>query len=142
MEWKQLYPADRKPSFEQISGYIGTPLFTDLCGFIEGMWAVKPQIEYSRCGGAPGWNVKYKKSGRTLCTLYAGEGCFTCLVSIGAKEAGAAEAVLPKCTSYVRELYRSVKPLNGARWLMIRIGDEHVLSDAEQLVSLRAKRRA
>jgi hypothetical protein len=45
---------------------------------------VKPKLSYSGCsmdGGAwKGWNVKYKKSGKVLCSLYPKQGYFLALV--------------------------------------------------------------
>ena len=97
-----------------------------------------PRIEYSRCGMAPGWNVKYKKGGRALCTLYPAAGSFTCLVCIGQREAMAAEALLPLCSPPVRQLYHTASPLNGSRWLMIPVTDEAVLTDVKELIGIRA----
>jgi len=97
-----------------------------------------PRIEYSRCGMAPGWNVKYKKGGRALCTLYPAAGSFTCLVCIGQREAMAAEALLPLCSPPVRQLYHTASPLNGSRWLMIPVTDEAVLTDVKALIGIRA----
>ena len=56
----------------------------------DGQAYVKPILSYSNCamdkGIWKGWNVKYKKSGKALCTLYPKQGYFQALVVIGAKE--------------------------------------------------------
>ncbi|KAB2952754.1 DUF3788 family protein [Heliorestis acidaminivorans] len=36
---------------------------------MEEAYQAKPHITYSKCSAQPGWNVKYKKSGKSLCTL-------------------------------------------------------------------------
>jgi hypothetical protein len=81
--------------------------------------------------------VKYKKSGRALCTLYPDAGQFIALVTIGAKEATEAELLLPTCTEFLRELYARTQTFNGARWLMIHVTDEGVLEDVKKLIRLR-----
>ena len=137
MNWNQRYPKSQQPSLEEINAFIASPLWVELCRWAEERYAVSPKVEHSTCSGAPGWNVKYKKGGRSLCTLYPDEGAFTALVTVGAKEAPQAELLLPTYSDYIRELFTRVQPMNGARWLMIRISDPRVLEDVKQLVSLR-----
>lgn len=141
MNWDALYTMDTRPGLPQISGYIGNPRWEAFCEFVESTWGAAPLIEYSKCCGARGWNVKYRKSGRALCTLYPREGYFICLVSIGAREAPEAEAMLGGMSTPVRALYQNAKPLNGARWLMIDVVSDEALEDVKRLVSLRARTR-
>ena len=49
------------PDMDTITAAVATPLWDDLLAHIEETYQAKPQIEYSGCGAAPGWNVKYKK---------------------------------------------------------------------------------
>lgn len=137
MNWQQAYPKDRQPTIEEIRAFIASPLFNGLCDWTQSAYEVEPKVEYSVCSGAPGWNVKYKKGGRALYTLYPDAGFFTALVTIGAKEAAQAEMLLPACTEEIRALYVRTKEFNGARWLMIRVTSEGVLEDVKNLVRLR-----
>jgi len=121
----------------KIEGYIQNPLWQNLCAYLEEGYGVLPSVEHSICSGAPGWNVKYKKSGRALCTLYPGEGSFTALVTIGAREAAGAELLLNTFSEDTRKLYTQTAEHNGARWLMIRVDDARVLSDVKALITLR-----
>lgn len=102
MSWDELFSKGEMPTLTQIDDYVNNPLWLDFRAHIETQYATKSAVEYSGCGGAPGWNVKYKKSGRALCTLYPAEGFFTCLVSIGSREADEAELLLNGCTDEVR----------------------------------------
>ena len=137
MNWNQRYPKSRQPSLGEIAAYIDSPLWGDLCTWAEAAYAIAPKVEHSTCSGAPGWNVKYKKGGRALCTLYPDEGAFTAMVTIGSKEAAEAELLLPTCSDYLHELYANTREFNGARWLMIRITDVRVLEDVKHLIRLR-----
>jgi len=137
MNWKELFPADRPPSPADIEYHINFPLYHQFCEHIEKSYQSAPKIEYSKCGGAPGWNVKYKKGGRSICTIYPHEGFFTCLVCIGAKEADRAELVLSGCTEEIRRLYAHAKPFNGTRWLMIDVKNEETLRDVKELIRIR-----
>ena len=137
MNWNQLYPKTIRPSPEEIAAFIGSPLWGEFCAQIESAYGVEPQIEHSVCFGAPGWNVKYKKGGRALCTLYPDDGFFTCMVVVGAAEAPYADAALAACSADVQTLYSNTRVFNGARWLMIRITDARVLEDVKTLIRLR-----
>jgi len=56
-----------EPTSEIVTAYVNNPLWSDLCRYVEAEYQVKPVFEYSRCS-MPGWNVKYRKAGRSLCT--------------------------------------------------------------------------
>ena len=139
MNWNEQFSRDQQPQLSQIAQYIGLPLWDDLCAYVEQTYAVAPHVEHSVCSGAPGWNIKYRKSGRALCTLYPARGYFTCLVSVGTAEATEAEMILNTCTEYLRELYGRAKPFNGSRWLMVDVTDAAILEDAKRLIALRVK---
>ena len=139
MNWNEQFAKDRQPDLLQISAHISSDLWEKLCAHLEQTYDVQPRIEHSQCAGAPGWNVKYKKGGRALCTLYPREGFFTCLVAVGGREALEAELMLSACTEYTRALYWRAKPYNGARWLMIDVTAEYILDDVKKLIALRIK---
>ena len=138
MAWHELFPIEREPSMDDVDAHIANPLWDAFKGFIEDAWGAAPRIEHSRCGGAPGWNVKYKARGRALCTVYPRDGFFTCMVSVGSKEKLEAEGLLPACDPYVRALYERSAEGGFGRWLMIDVTSEAILRDAEALMMLRA----
>ncbi|MEG0663875.1 MAG: DUF3788 domain-containing protein [Clostridia bacterium] len=139
MSWKSLYSQSNKPDISNISSYVNCSLWNDLCLYIEDAYKVTPSIEYSRCSMETGWNVKYKKSGRSLCTLYPKENSFTCLISIGTKETIETELLIPSFDIYLQELYKNTKPFNGSRWLMINITSKEILDGVKALINIRVK---
>lgn len=141
MNWNQLYPKSSPPHLSAVSDYIQTPLWNELCLHLEHTYNVPPTVEYSTCSGAPGWNLKYKKSGRALCTLYPAQGFFTCMVSVGRREAMEAEILLNSCTEYLQKLYWKTTLFNGGRWLMIEVTEPEFLEDVKVLISLRMRKR-
>ena len=86
MSWVNLYSADRQPTKAEIAEYIANPLWDEMNDFLRKNYKVEPSYSYSACSGQPGWNIKYQKAGRSLCTLYPMSGYFIALVVIGAKE--------------------------------------------------------
>ena len=139
MDKNDSYLNSENPSMEEITVYVNNPLWNNLCDFIEKTYSVLPKIEYSSCSMKPGWNVKYKKSSRAICTLYPDKGEFTCLLVIGSKEAMEAEFVLSSCDPYIAEIYKAAKPFNGGRWLMIDVKTPEILNDIKELICIRTK---
>lgn len=139
MEWVTLFDIENSPSAQQISEYIANPLWENLNSFIVDNYQIKPTYSYSRCSGQPGWNVKYKKAGCSLCTLYPMEGFFIALVVIGDKEQTETELLLPMLGKHVQQLYANADYVMNCRWLMINVTDEHVLEDVKQLIQIRRK---
>ena len=106
MVWHETYPAHCQPDMKQIREFVDSPYWEQLCSYLQKTYVTSPSIEYSRCSMQTGWNVKYKKGSRAICTLYPDKGYFICMVSIGAKEAAEAELVMKGCSPYLQGLYK------------------------------------
>ncbi len=139
MKWNELYYNDKIPSLEDIERYIGegVQLWQELIAYIEETYQVKPQLSYSKCAGQPGWNVKYKKSSKSLCTLYPMEDYFIALIVVGEKEETEVELVSESFTPYIAELYSKTPFSCGGHWLMIEVKDKDVLNDLKKLITIR-----
>ena len=135
--WSERYTQDFKPEISDITEYIDSPIWIELCQFIETTYQTMPSIEYSKCSMAKGWNVKYKKGSRAICTLYPNKEYFTCLITIGSKESMETELLMSSCTEYMQELYNNVNPKNGTRWLMINVTSNEILQDVKSLIRIR-----
>jgi AraC family transcriptional regulator len=131
----------QKPSLAAISAYVKCPLFDSLCKHVEIEYQSKPVLVYSKCSMQYGWNVKYKKAGRTLCTLYPMEGYFIALVVIGDREQTETELMLPFCTEYLQQLYQETKTGMGQKWLMINVTDDAVLEDVKRCIAIRRSKK-
>lgn len=141
MKWSELYNGDKMPSFEDIEKYIGEGviLWRELLSYIEETYQVQPQMTYSKCAAQPGWNVKYNKSGKSLCTLYPVKGYFIALVVVGAKEETEVELALESFTPYIAGLYRKTPFSCGGHWLMIEVKGKGILNDVKRLINMRVK---
>lgn len=143
MDWNELFDADHVPSVEDIRDYLGEARLTwdELAAFIEEAYRVKPQTAYSKCSAQPGWNVKYKKGGKSLCTLYPMAGYFIALVVVGPKEEEEVKTGMEAgmFTPYVTGLYNKTAYSAMGRWLMIEAKDKAVLEDIKGLIGVRLK---
>ena len=143
--WNELYGKENEPRDEQIKEFVGTPLWEQLANSLQQAYAVKPKLSYSNCamdkGLWKGWNVKYKKSGKALCTLYPKRGYFLALVMIGAKELAEADMLAPLCGEYMRGLYNSSQAGSFGKSLAIEVTDEDILRDMLSFIALRVPSR-
>lgn len=140
MEWNDMFKQANMPTLEQIGNYINNPFWKDLCNFIETNYNVSPIIEYSTCSLKPGWNVKYRKSNKSICTIYPNENYFTCMVTISSKNQEEIEYILPSCNKYVQEIYGNTTLFNGCRWLMLDVTNAHILKDIKEFISIKMKK--
>ena len=139
MEWTKQFPQTQAPEMDQIDRYVGSPLWEGLKAFLAETYGAAPILQYSRCGLEPGWNVKYKKGSRALCTVYIRPGYVTAMVSIGARDEDAAQGVLAACTEYTRDLYGRTASSQLGRWLMIDVTTPEILEDVKALLLVRAR---
>ena len=143
MNWNQIFDADHIPSNEDIKEYLGEAKSTwdELTANIEKAYQIQPQVAYSQCSAQPGWNVKYKKSSKSLCTLYPMTGYFIALVVVGPKEEEAVKKGMEAelFTPYLKELYYRTPYSAMGRWLMIEIKDKALLNDIKHLLEIRVR---
>ena len=139
--WAQLFPMDRQPSMEELDRYADSPLWQSLRAYLKEAYGAEPRMEYSRCGLEPGWNVKFKKGGKALTTVYLRPGYVTAMISVAPKDEAAAEGVLLTCTEETRERYRNTASSKMGRWLMLDLTSLEVLEDVKALLALRVKPR-
>ena len=131
------------PTPEEIAEVVQNPLFEKFCSQIKETYGVNEKIEFSSCSMEPGWNVKFKKSGRALCTIYPREAYFTVMVVVGQKEKEAVEAMLPDSSARIQEIYHRPQEGNGQRWLMIDLEDpDESYEDVLRLIKIRSGKRS
>lgn len=133
-----LLDKDNCPAFEEVSEYVRNPLFAQFCSDIRNTYQCTEKIEYSSCSWEKGWNVKFKKAGKSLCTIYPREGYFTVLFVVGKKEKPRIEEILPDCAVELQSIYHQTQEGNGQRWLMIDLEDkERLYHDLLRFIKIR-----
>lgn len=127
---------------EEITEFINNPLFSDFYSLMETEYNPKITIEYSGDKILLGWNLKFRKSGRALCTLYPKNGYFSVMVVVGRKEKKRVEALLPKMSEEVQKIYRETKEGMNQRWLIIDLKkSDEVYGDVLKIISIRRESR-
>ena len=98
-----LQDKNHPPILEEIGEYIRNPLFHEFCLELRETFQCREKIEFSSCSWERGWNIKFKKSGKTLCTIYPRETYFTAMLVVGKKEKEPFEAMLSECSKELGE---------------------------------------
>lgn len=133
-----LQDKNSRPTLEEIGGYVGNPFFMEFCREIKAAYTCGEKIEYSSCSWERGWNVKFKKAGKTLCTVYPRECYFTVMIVVGPRERAAVEAILPECTAELQDICRQTREGGGQRWLMVDLEEPGPLyQDLLRLIQIR-----
>ncbi len=132
--------SNHSPTLTEINSYIGGTageLWLELTDYLEDKFRVKPKSAYSACSGKPGWNIKYHKSGKALCTLYPENSKFIVLVVVtltfveNLNNTGYSDP-------FVWEIIEEAKPFNKTKWLMIPVEDRAELESILELLHLKA----
>jgi len=141
MQWSELFGKEQEPSNRKIKEFVDTPLWDSLDHFLKQTYNVKPKFAYSNCsmekGMWKGWNVKYQKSGKSLCTLYPKKGYILALVPIGIRAMNEAELMMPLCTEYTQNLFKQTTSGHNGKSLAFELKNEDVLQDMKRLIELR-----
>lgn len=88
-----------------------------------------------------GWEVKYRRSGKTLCALYPKEKVFTVLIVLGKKEVEEVTKAQSSLGSYISNIFKTAKQYHDGRWLWITVSDELVVGDIKKLLIIKKKPR-
>lgn len=133
-----LQDKNYSPAITEISEYVRNPVFMQFYSEIKNTYQCNEKIEYSSCSWEKGWNVKFKKAGKTLCTIYPKEGFLKIMVVIGPKEKALVEEMLSDCTAELNDIYRQTQEGNGQRWLMIDLEEKgNLYNDILQIIKIR-----
>ncbi len=131
-----------QPSMEELRAYTDCEAFDSLYSDLEREYQPMCKIEYSCDKAFLGWNAKYKKAGRTLCTVYPRRGHFPLLVVVGQREKQRVEALMPSFSAAFQEKYVQTQEGMGQRWLMFDLSScNELYDDILRVVRIRRESR-
>ncbi|MCI9092528.1 MAG: DUF3788 domain-containing protein [Coprobacillus sp.] len=127
-----------QPNYEDLNQYIHNSLWQKFNHYMFESYQAKPVFEFSKCSFEYGWNVKFKKGSRTICTTYPRENYFIILLVIGKKQKENFENLLPSLTHDIQDLYNETQEGNGQKWLMIELEDDNQrYEDVKKIIKIR-----
>jgi hypothetical protein len=126
------------PTEYEIKEYINNDLWDHFCQYMKNTYNVQPKFEFSKCNWEFGWNVKFKKGSKSLCTVYPRKNYFTVLIVIGKKETF--ENIFSSFSYDIQQIYKETKEGNNQKWLMIDLEDnDQRYEDIKKIIEIRNK---
>lgn len=129
-----------EPTLDDMTNYIegdAKKRWIELNTHLNEQYHSKLTIMYSKCSAKPGWNVKYKKSGKALCTLYPDSDSFTALVVLNHNDMEWFKGMRNGYTDYFLNLFDNCGLFNGTKWLMIEVKSNDILDDVKNIIDLK-----
>jgi formylmethanofuran dehydrogenase subunit E len=83
--------------------------------------------------------LKFRRSGKTLLTLYIEEQSITALVIFGKQERLNYEAVQASFSEFIQNYYRESNTYHDGKWMFIRLHDPEYVHDVLRLVQIKKK---
>ena len=131
---------DRIPNEEEMTALVGKPLYdvwNELCALIDGKYEMDRLWE--KGGKAWKYEYKYRRGGKTLCALYAREGCVGFLVVLGKDERSRFEADRESYSKETQKLYDETQTYHDGKWIMFEPTDASLFSDFIRLLGIKRK---
>jgi len=86
-----------------------------------------------------GWDVRYRKSGKTLVTLTPEKGAVRILMVLGREESAKALSMQNELGPKMYKLIENTNQLHDGRWLWIRLFQTKDAEDIEKLLPIKRK---
>ena len=114
-----------------------TSAWLDLKQYIEENYDYVPELAFY--GKKYGWTIRYRRSGKTLCSLFPEKGAFTALVVLGKKEVEKVLSIINDFDSSLRELINNTERLHDGSWLWVRVLNMEGSEGIKRLLSAKKK---
>ena len=127
------------PTEKEITDFIGEPAkeaWAELRRFLREKYDIVPEMIF---GGKHGWDLRYRKSGKTLVTLTPEKGAVRILLVLGREESEKALSMRKELTPKMYELIKDTKQLHDGRWLWIRLFHKKEAEDVKKLLPIKRR---
>ncbi|MBN2543211.1 DUF3788 domain-containing protein [bacterium] len=135
-----MFNKNLAPSDEIIRQLIGDDvlvywdMFRD---YLKEAYNMEPELLYY--GQKHGWCLRYRKSKRTLCTIFPEKGAFTVLVILGSRELAKLEHHFLELNSKMQTMIQTTHKEYDGKWLWIQVKNDKYVNDVKTLLSVKRK---
>ena len=139
-DYSRMIDKEHKPTEKEMVSFIGEKAkesWLETRRFIEDNYEILPDTVFY--GAKYGWTIRYRKSGRTLCSLFPEKGGFSVLIVLGRRESEEALSIRNELSSRIYELLENTKQLHDGRWLWIRLSTTSDTDDIKKLLKIKRK---
>lgn len=128
---------EHQPQMSEVLDALGTKktLWQELARFLADNYAMDGEWNFG--GEKYGWNLWYRKSGKTLVTLYPQKTKFIAQIVLG--QAQVEQALALKLGKNVRAVLQQTPQLHDGRWLFIKAKSRQDIKDIQKLLQIKRK---
>lgn len=127
---------DRSALLELVGEQL-TEVWQSLCAAIECEY--ETDRLWGKGFGCWTYEYKYRRGGKTLCTLYAREGAICLLVTLGKAEREKFDAGRNRFSSDIQKIYDETQTLHDGKWLWIDLQDSSLKGELLELLHLKRR---
>lgn len=139
-DYERMIDEARAPSEEDIIDFIGEPAkgaWVEMTRFINEHYNIAPEMVFGRA--KYGWEVRYRRGGKTLCALTPEKGAVRVLIVFGKQESEKALSMRSELSPKMYKLIEETEQLHDGRWLWIRLFATKDAEDVKKLLPLKRR---
>jgi hypothetical protein len=139
-DFRRMTNKTRKPTAEEMVSFIGEQAkeaWLEIKRFIKDRYDLVPETIFY--GTNYGWTIRYRKGGKTICSLFPEKGGFTVLIVLGKKESEKALSIRNELSAKIHKLLGNTEQLHDGRWLWIRLLTTSDTDDVKKLLQIKRK---
>lgn len=140
MERERMIDGAHKPSDEEIATFIGGKAgkaWLELRNFVRDHYEIEPEKMFG--GAKHGWEIRYRRGGRTLCSITPEKGAVRVLIVLGREEAEKALGAKSEFGSKTYEIIEGARQLHDGRWLWLRPTELSDVEDIKRLLQIKRR---
>lgn len=131
---------EKIPNTNDMTQLIGESLYDvweKLCAMID----EKYDMEHLWNDGGKSWTYeyKYRRGGKTLCTLYAKENCIGFLIILGKHEREKFETIREHISPIVQKIYDAATTYHDGKWIMFEPVDTTMFDDFSHMLQIKRR---
>jgi hypothetical protein len=138
MSYERMLDGEHQPTEAEILKIVGKKkVWLDLKQYLEQNYDFVPELVFY--GAKYGWTIRYRRSGKTFCSLFPEKGAFTILIVLGKNEAEKVLSMLNDFSPSMRKLVKNAEQKRDGRWLWIRVVTSVDADDVKELLKVKRK---
>ena len=139
-EHQRMLDGTHSPDEGEISDFIqdsgAVEAWKELRKHLHESYDITPEMIFDK---RQGWDIRYRKSGKTLVTLTPEKGSVRILLVLGREESAKALSMQNELSPKMYKLIEDTKQLHDGRWLWIRLNSARDAEDVKKLLPLKRK---
>lgn len=131
---------DKIPNTEELVALVGSPLYDvwqKICTMIDEKYDM--DCIWNKGGKTWTYEYKYRRGGKTLCSLYVRENCIGFMIIFGKTEREKFEETRENYSESVQKIYDEAKTYHDGKWIMFEPVDTTMFSDFEKMLAIKRK---